>query len=168
MSHSAKVNEYIGTLVSVLFKAEDKRLRRREIEIVAENRTIFPAYSDGFFYEGRFYTDLDSKLVSKGVKAGIHPSMVQIAAQHVIDRKQIEFDRARIKQALALSMKGICSYQDLRDVLPEQIADTFTETLSLSRIREEAFTLADEPKKLAQYHKLREKIEFYSIARMLY
>ena len=168
MIHYTQINELITALVKALFEAEDQRLYRQELELVSENRKVSAEYYDGFFFQGHYYTDLDRKLASKGVKSGLHSSLVPSMEQHIKDKKEVEFDRLRIRQALALSLNGISNNQDLRDALPNQLAEMIDQIKALPRHRPEAYTLMDDPRKFQQYQKLREKIEFYAVARLLY
>lgn len=168
MIQQSQINEVIKALITALFKAEDQRLHRRELEMVSENRKVSAEHYDGFFFQGHYYTDLDRKLASKGIKSGLHPSLVPSMDQHIKDKKEVEFDRLRIRQALALSLNGIRNNQDLRDALPNQLAEMIDQIKALPRHRPEAYTLMDDPRKFQQYQKLREKIEFYAVARLLY
>ena len=73
MINSTQINEIIKALTGALFMAETKRLKKRELELVAENRSLSPEHYDGFFYQGQLYTDLDRSIASKGIKASLHP-----------------------------------------------------------------------------------------------
>ena len=168
MINSVQINEIIRALTDALFSAEIKRLRKRELDLVAENRSLSSEHYDGFFYQGQFYTDLDRSLAAKGIKASLHSSLVPSMEQHIKDKKEVDFDRLRIRQALALSLNGIRNNQDLRDALPNQLAEMIDQIKALPRHRPEAYTLMDDPRKFQQYQKLREKIEFYAVARLLY
>ena len=168
MINSTQINEIIRALTDVLFSAEIKRLRKRELDLVAENRSLPPEHYDGFFYQGQFYTDLDRSLAAKGIKASLHPSLVPSMERHTKDKKEVEFDRLRVKQALALLLKDVRTAQDLRDALPNQLAEMIDQIKGMERSRPEGFTLMTDPRKIKQYQKLREKIEFYTAARLLY
>lgn len=145
-----------------------QRLKKRELQIVVENRKVSGSQFDGFFYQGRYYTDLDKSIASKGIKSGLHSSLVPQMERHIKDRREVEFDRLRVKQALALILKGCRTAQDLRDALPNQLAEMIDQIKSMPRSRPEGYTLMTDPRKIKQYQKLREKIEFYTAARLLY
>ena len=168
MINSTQINEIIKALTSALFMAETKRLKKRELELVAENRSLSSKHYDGFFYQGQFYTDLDRSIASKGIKASLHPSLVPSMERHIKDKKEVEFDRLRVKQALALLLKDVRTAQDLRDALPNQLAEMIDQIKGMERSRPEGFTLMTDQRKIKQYQKLREKIEFYTAARLLY
>ena len=168
MINSAQINEIIRALTDALFSAETKRLRKREFDLVAENRSLSSQHYDGFFFQGQFYTDLDRSLASKGIKTSLHPSLVPSMERHIKDKKEVEFDRLRVKQALALLLKDVQTAQDLRDALPNQLAEMIDQIKEMKRSRPEGFTLMTDSRKIKQYQKLREKIEFYMAARLLY
>ena len=168
MINSTQINEIIKALTSALFMAETKRLKKRELELVAENRSLSSEHYDGFLYQGQFYTDLDRSLAAKGIKASLHPSLVSSMEKHIKDKKEVEFDRLRVKQALALLLKDVRTAQDLRDALPNQLAEMIDQIKGMERSRPEGFTLMTDSRKIKQYQKLREKIEFYTAARLLY
>lgn len=168
MYKSTQMGAVINFLIEELFSAEFKRLRKREYQLVGENRNLSPQKFDGFFYGGYYYTDLDKSIASKGLKSGLHPSLVPSVEAQVADRKEVEFDRLRIRQALALSLKDAKNTQDLRDALPNQLSEMIIHLRGIERCRPEAFTLMAYPRKHQQYLKLRDKIEFYAAARLLY
>ena len=168
MINSAQINEIIRALTDALFSAETKRLRKREFDLVAENRSLSSQHYDGFFFQGQFYTDLDRSLAAKGIKTSLHPSLVPSMERHIKDKKEVEFDRLRVKQALALLLKDVQTAQDLRDALPNQLAEMIDQIKKMKRSRPEGFTLMTDSRKIKQYQKLREKIEFYTAARLLY
>ena len=168
MINSAQINEIIRALTDALFSAETKRLRKKEFDLVAENRSLSSQHYDGFFFQGQFYTDLDRSLASKGIKTSLHPSLVPSMERHIKDKKEVEFDRLRVKQALALLLKDVQTAQDLRDALPNQLAEMIDQIRGMERSRPEGFTLMTDQRKIKQYQKLREKIEFYTAARLLY
>ena len=168
MINSAQINEIIRALTDALFSAETKRLRKREFDLVAENRSLSSQHYDGFFFQGQFYTDLDRSLASKGIKTSLHPSLVPSMERHIKDKKEVEFDRLRVKQALALLLKDVRTAQDLCDALPNQLAEMIDQIKGMERSRPEGFTLMTDQRKIKQYQKLREKIEFYTAARLLY
>mgnify|MGYP003456900741 FL=1 len=84
------------------------------------------------------------------------------------DKREVEFDRLRVKQALAILLKGCRTAQDLRDALPNQLAEMIDQIKPIARSRPEGFTIMDDPRKYKQYQMLREKIEFYTVTRLLY
>lgn len=168
MLEAGQINKIIDGLIVALFKNEHNRLKKREMHLVSENRKVSTEKYDGFFYQGQYYTDLDRALASKGIRSGLHPSLVPDMERHVKDRKEVEFDKLRVKQALALVLKDCRTAQDLRDALPNQLVEKIDQIKGMDRSRPEGFTLMSDPRKFKQYQQLREKIEFYTAAQLLY
>ena len=168
MFKPGQINTLIDHLIARLFERENVRLKKKELELVSENRKVSSEHYDGFFYQGRFYTDLDRMLASKGIKSGLHPSLVPSMERHLQDQKTVDFDRLRVKQALALVLRDVRTAQDLRDALPNQLVSMIDQIKSMERSRPEGFTLMADPRKYKQYQQLREKIEFYTSAQLLY
>lgn len=168
MLSSGQINSIIDGLLTSLFSSENARLRKRELALVSENRKLSPQKYDGFFYQGQFFTDLDRSIASKGIKSGLHPSLVPSMELHMKDKNEVEFDTRRVKQALALVLKDCRNTQDLRDALPNVLADMIDQIRGMPRTRPEGFTLMTDQRKFKQYQALREKIEFYSAAKLLY
>lgn len=168
MLQPGQINKVIDALIIELMKPESTRLKKRELELVRENRKVSSGNFDGFFYQGKYYTDLDKSVASKGIKSGLHSSLVQSMEVFVSDEKIVKNDQHRMKQALALVLKDCRTAQDLRDALPNQLAEMIDQIKDLPRQRPEGFTLMADPRKLQQYQTLREKIEFYTATRLLY
>jgi hypothetical protein len=118
MLQAGQINQIIDALIVGLFRAENSRLKKRELEMVSENRKISAKHYDGFFYQGQYYTDLDRTLAAKGLKSDLHPSLVPQMERHMKDKREVEFDRLRVKQALAIILKGCRTIQDLRMPFP--------------------------------------------------
>lgn len=168
MGNSTRNRDMINTLVDNLFRTEFRRLEKRELELVKENKLLSGGRQDGFFYRGILYSDLCKTIAYKGNKANVHPLLVPAMEKHVEDRKQVEFDRLLVKQTLALLFNSVRSLQDLRDALPNQLVEMIDPIKDLKRTRPEGYNLMAEPRKAKQYKKFREKIEFYTATRLLY
>ena len=155
----------ITAIMAYLFDREEAQLLQREIQLVDEN-ALKGGSTDGFRYMGRTYSR------SVGRKQGhfpqLDPGLVPEMDTILAERKTVEDDKNRIKQALALVLEGATSFQDFRDALPNCLQHLMPECQGLERDREEAFTLRDNPRAYSQYMVLREKIEFYVAARLLY
>lgn len=165
---NSQVNMLIDSLIVKLFEAEHRRLAKNELGLVMSHRELTGSEIDGFIYRGQFYTDLGQKIASKGTKTGPHPSLVPKILAHLADKKEIAFDKQRIKQALVLTLDHCRSRQDVRDALPNVLGELIPECKDIPRTRPEGFGIENHSRKSAQYEKLREKIEFYAAARLLY
>ena len=154
-----------------LFAAENRRLTRREQEFICENARLGGS-KDGFLYHGQFFSGLDAKIRSKGEKGSLHPSLSDEVEAHIRDRKNVQFERALVKQTLVILLQNCRTGQDVYDALPNALHEALfvlvPEYRGLSRTRPEAWTIEDNERAKRQYAKLREKIEFYSVSKLLY
>lgn len=159
--------DIITGLTEYIFAAEKKRLLRREVELVEENKKL-SGPMDGFFYKGVLYSDLDHSIRARGKKGNLHPSLYEAVEAHYKDERETAFDKDRVRQALALLLKECRSLQDIRDALPNSLQDVIPGVREKQRTRPEAYTVVNNPRHYKQYLKLREKIEFYNAAKLLY
>ena len=167
MIPSDQINKLISAMLTEIFKSEDRRLKLAEIEMVRKNSTLHDTPIDGFFHGGLFFTQMATG-VGKSARGALHPSLVPDMDRHIADRKTVEFDKLRVKQALALILVECQSLQDIRDTLPDMLTEMLDQVQSLPRTRPEAFLLENKKNLLRQYTKLREKIEFYMAMKLLY
>jgi hypothetical protein len=123
---------------------------------------------DGFRHMGLVHTHLTGAARSRGNYGKLQSELVPQMDALAVERKIMTDDRDRISQALFLVLRGCQSAQDVRDALPNSLKDLMPQLKGLERTRPEAFTLADNPRSYTQYMKLREKIDFYVAARLLY
>lgn len=160
--------DLITRLKQVIFEAEERRLGKERDQFAFENARLEPTAADGFLYGSIYFSTLEPSLRSKGKRGPVSHSLVPALDAHMKDRKQIEFDKVRVSQALAIVLKDCRTAQDIRDTLPNCLTEVFEQTKTLPRLNEEAFTLRDNPRAMKQYQKLKELIEFYMVSRMLY
>ncbi len=164
--HSNK--EFIDQLVSSIFRAERKNLRIRELTFIYENRKLSSNHSDGFYFSGKYYSDLVNSLVSKGTKGFLHISLVPQMQAYVKDKSMMEFEETRVRQCLVLVLQPCASSQDYRDALPNLLVEKVSSLRELPRTRPEGYTLENNPMQMKQYQKLREKIEYYNTLGLFY
>lgn len=157
----------ITAIIKFLFDREEANLAQREVAVMNKH-AIDGGSKDGFRYMGKIYTQLNRQSRVRGTFDRLHPSLVPEMGAIQTDRKIVEADKDRIKQALALVLRDTRSHQDMRDALPNCLKDLIPECQRLERTREEAYTLRDNPRAYSQYMMLRDKIEFYVASRLLY
>lgn len=169
MSDNNRISTIVDHLTKAIFSSEVARLTKREMELVRENARLPKSAPDGFFYRGQLYSDLDPKLRAKGTRGNLHPSLHPQMDAHLKDKGVVDFDRQRVKQALAIILRDCKTHQDFRDALPNSLKDFMgREVGSLPRTRPEAYTVQENPRAYRQYMQLREKLEFYNVAKLLY
>lgn len=155
-------------ILEQLFVAEFRRLRTNVSKLNRQNNEVRRAQADGFMLNGLFYRDMESP-PSADCAPALDLSLMADGLSFIADRDKVHHERQLIKQTLNHLVTGCSSSQDLRDALPDCLRDTLTQEINrLSRTREEAYTIRDNPRALRQYQKILPRIEFYSAARLLY
>jgi len=167
MAENNWLHKLINQLIIEIFQAENRRLLAKEQDIVKENNRL-TGNSDGFYYQGNFYSNLDVRLRAKAKKNPLHFTMYDTMAKYDKDRKEIEFDKERVKQALLLVLRDCKHEQDIRDALPNSVTNLIPNIKNLPRTREEGFTLFNDERGMKQYHSLVQKIDYYMATRLLY
>lgn len=159
--------DLVTNILNYLFDAENNQLNSRQMALVPRHAALGRS-QDGFRYQSSVYTHLSGQSKKMGTYDSLHPSLVPEMDLIVSERSTNQAERARIRQALFLALKDTSSFQDIRDALPNCLQDLVPVCRGLERTREEAYTLAHNPRAYYQYMQLREKIEFYVATRLLY
>jgi len=162
----------IDSTINHIFSHEERRLKAAEYLLIQENAKMMAEQGqprpDTFYYAGYRFSHMETQLIASSVKGRLNAQLFWKADNHIKDLKELEFDKVRVRQTLAIILKDCHSPQDVRDVLPEVLASSLKDISSLARFREEAYTLKDNPRLLKQYEKLKEKIEFYMASKYMY
>lgn len=157
----------VTTLLKLLFEREEEQLNRRALKMIPRNIALGGS-TDGFRHMGVIYSELSGSMRKQGKYPPVDRSLTGELDAILAERKTIEYEKDRIRQAFTLVLRDCRTFQDMRDALPNCVKDLIPECRHLDRTREEAFTLADNPRSYTQYMQLREKIEFYVASRLLY
>lgn len=157
----------ITAILSHLFEREEAHLAARARALLPKHAALGGS-KDGFRHMGFITTELTGSYKTRGTYDRLHPSLAPEMDAIMAAGKTIETDRAWIKQALAILLEDAHSPQDIRDALPNCMQGVIPECTGLQRTRPEAYTIADNPRAFSQYMRLRDKIEFYVAARLLY
>lgn len=161
-------HELIKTICAQLFVAEERRLERVKEELIRSNKELFPARPhDGFTYQGKPYFPANLTRGTR-VRVPLHNNLVERADAYLRDMEQVWTDRHLISQILASVLRPCETLQDVRDALPNCLVDTVEEVKKLSRMRDEAYTIQNDPRTVRQFAKILPRMEFYSTARLLY
>lgn len=97
----------------------------------------------------------------------VKPEYATSAQKHYDDITKLKQDYAEIRQCLVLSVSGMKSVQDIRDVLPESIVDLIPELrTSYTRTREPGYCLTDKERK--QTERGFKLIDSYLVAAMIF
>ena len=161
----------VTDMINQIFVGEARRLSRLEASLVEENSRL-GSQADWFQFQGRVYSKGPATHRIAGQSPRLDPKLYAAASEHAKDLAQIETDKRWVQQALVLLLRDCTSLQDLVDALPNSLHATLAAVREgakgLKRSREEAWSLRDNPRAMAQYEKLREKMEFYNISNLVY
>lgn len=156
-----------NVLLQTLFKAEEANLVKREERLIMKNLAL-GGLPDGFKYLGVIYSTLTGRNRQLGKYNTLSESLIPEMKLILEEKATIEYDKARIKMALSMSLKDAKTFQDIRDALPNGLVELVPECRRLERTRPEAYALLENERSYSQYMGLREKIDFYIASRLLY
>lgn len=160
------LHKLVETFMARLFEPEARRLQTRVNELDRMNGELRRERAYGFVWQGqtfraegaphqmRRYPGLDWRFREEGNSL-------------IADQKTVEDDKHDIKQTMYLLLKDCSELQDMRDALPEALVEFSSDLMKFSRTREPGYTLTDE-RHIRQFKALLGKIEFYSVAKLLY
>lgn len=165
---NSTLNEIVTELLKKLFAPEKDALQPRILEIINKNAALIGnAAANGFRYKGEVYSNL-SIGTRLGNNSNLHASLYNEMDLLLVEKKELDYDKARIKAGLIILLQTAYTDQDYRDALPNCLTSMIDRFRNLPRTREEAYTLKDDPQKMNQYRKVAPLIEYHSASRFLY
>lgn len=165
-----KGHTIITEMLTAVFQPEYRRLAAWVDRICKQNRE---AYNDpdliGFIYNGQVYKPLAVDAAVTAIKRrGLHSTLTDSMENYLRDIGALTRDKAYIAQSLFKLIEPCENLQDVRDALPNCLCDALPALNGLSRGREEAWTIAGDPRAQRQYAKILPQIEMYAAARLIY
>lgn len=165
---NSTLNEIINELLEKLFAPEKQSLQPRIQEIIQRNGQLMGNVgANGFRYKGETYSNL-ANATRLGNNTSLHADLFEDMDRLLVEKKELDYDRARVKAGLIILLQSAYTDQDYRDAVPNCLAVLVDRLSSLPRTREEAYTLKDDPQKLHQYKKVVSLIEYHAASRYLY
>lgn len=158
--------QLIDSIVVKLLDPDYRSIQHEITSMIEKNNAALGLAAEGFLFRGSYYTNLDPKLQSKGQRTTLHIRLVPEFMGTIKRRADFDYDRQQIRQVLVLLVQGAKSEQDVRDTLPECLADLLPFP-PLARTRPEAFTIVGDERAMRQYLKVRDKIMYYSALRLI-
>jgi hypothetical protein len=155
-------------LLTKVFAGEQKRLDKLKTSFAKRNREVMPEASDGFVHRMIFFS---TKPDDPNVKTSAYPAHVTLVLelnQFFVELNRLEQDMLRVKQGLAIVLRDCTTAQDVRDALPNSMAELLDQTKRLPRTRPEAYTLQNKPIQQQQYTTMRNLMEVYVMTRAMY
>ncbi len=172
MFNIQRIQLLIKAITADIFKPEDRRLTRSMLDLAIEG-CAYDSRLDGFYFQGQLFSKLEFNARSPGVYGNPHVAMVPALQKFMTDYRNTQSEKIRVSQALTIILRNCRSDQDIFDALPDLLHQAFLDNSGagaekMTRCREEAWTVQDNPRALAQYHKLRDLVQFYNITKLLY
>lgn len=149
-----------------LFSKDQDRLKKQMVQLVKRNHECGGS-PDGFIFDGFYYSNLDPRLRKKGQKGSLDPSLYETVRAYKNELVRIKRDQELVNQGLSLVLLNCKTWQDVRDALPDEMAELVPELKSYSRTREEAFTILNNERAMRQYLELRPLMIIYLMARLV-
>lgn len=166
-TRSNPTQELVDPVLVEIFYTEREFLDRELINIVTENQSL-GGTMNAFRFEGELYSLVNMRSI-RGIDISyLHPSLEKAMKRYVKRTDQLQIDMKRLRHALSMVISKCRHHQDVRDVLPDVIANKIPAFQSLDRIREEGFVLRDKPELLAQFNEAMDIALTYQANRLLY
>lgn len=155
----------INDIINKLIGHENARLKELVSGIINDHVKL--TGTDGFYYRGNVYTNVMGASFATLQKLPIHDSLKDRMQEYIKQVQEIDADRAKIAQGLAVLLRQANSYQSVRNALPELLIPcTSWDVSSLSRQTPEAAGLTSKLH-IQQYEKTKDMLYFYLGSRLL-
>ena len=154
-------------LIKKLFEPEARRHQQQVNQLIEENDKLLGRYTQGFNYLGENY-GRDGAIVGPTTTEVLSPLLAPRMVKLLQFCKNVEFDKQLITQIFVKLIQPCQSMEDLRDTLPECVVSLDSYLPAMQRIREPAWSIANNPRDLRQYEKVLPRIETYCAMRFLY
>lgn len=159
--------ECIRVIEQSLFSAEERRLQKFEEDMLIKNREVKNQKMDGFSFAGKVFRPANFTR-GRPTILSLDDTLYSEMELHIQDKDEVETDKRRIKMILFKLLEPCKFMDDVRDTLPECLVDTISELQHLSRTREPAYTIKDDPRSVKEYNDILPRMQFYSMARLMY
>lgn len=160
----------INGIITTLKERTDYHFRLKTIEMIDKNHKLEGTLQTlhGFYFRGQLYHKFAAGIPTKGTRFGsLHLSLIPEMDDMLKLRRNEEFEFVRIKNGLAVLLARATTQQDIRDSIPNCLADIIPNLKNLPRIREEAFLLNKQSNHYRQYMVIKPIIEYYCALRLL-
>lgn len=158
----------IQQMLGDLFAAEKRRLDKAIANLIRQNNEIKSVSAAGFLYQGDFYTAEGFQQVMGAQKVTLHDSLTDQIDWHINDANTIATDQQQIGQIIYKLTQGCETLQEIRDTLPNCLAEMIETVNKLPRHNEPGCSLSSDIRGSRQFQKMLPKIEMYAACRLLY
>lgn len=159
----------IQHLTKELFVGEQRRIRATISKLIEDNNEIRGVSAIGFYYNGDRFTTPDFKSVpGSGTFATLDDSLVPRMDKLERSSHKLANEESLIGQAVYLALTPCTTLQEMRNTLPDCMADMLPALKDLERTGSVGCSLEDNPRAHGQFMEYLPRIEFYSAARLIY
>lgn len=156
-------------VVKVLFEGDARRLSKVLEEIIDSNERAYKLRTTaGFIFNGDFYHRAGYAVPRHGERHPLHESLWDTMMEYLQDVGQIVRDMTMINQMVHRLLADCVTAQDVRDALPESLAQLSNTLSALPRTRQVAWTLENDNRALRQFEKIRPLMDVYATTRLIF
>lgn len=159
--------ELVDPVIDSLLQVEDEDLKQKIQELIDENSLLGGHYK-GFYYSGDVFSPYAKKLLRGSRIKEIDPTLEERAEYCRARRNRLAEDRKKLQQLLTIIFSKCKTKQDVRDVLPEVIANKVDAFKGMPRQNNEGFILADNPMLMNQYCAAVDQALEYLVEKLIY
>ncbi len=156
----------ITDIVSALMTVDKNRLDRMCAEIVEDHVKL--TKTDGFYHNGRVFTNMTGVAFKALQKQPIHPSLKLRIIEYTKQCREFDSDTAKISQGFAVLIRDCTTIQGVRNALPDVILPCMTDPRfkQVERTMPEGFTLTSKLHQ-GQFEKTMDRVYFYLGSRLM-
>lgn len=174
------IEEWITLIENQLFAAEDRRIDDMLVRINDKNTSLKAASGIGFMgftHIGKTYVPRKYQNAAKNIRREmrhvlIPPVSLELAEEvgHFANEvNKIESDKKVIRQLLPKLLRPVTTMQELRDALPDCVANKITVLAEYKRVNPDpTWPIKNDERALREYDRILPRIEFYSVSHLLY
>lgn len=154
-----------GVIIEMLveeYTYQDQKLH----ELVRENQAL-GGTMNGYRYDGDLYTVTSYKDLRGIAIKDIHPSLAEKARVLVLRKERLKKDETKLRNALSTVLSKCQTLQEMRDVLPDVIANKINQFQSMERVQEMGHVLDTMPHLKTQFENAMDIALRYHAARLL-
>ena len=160
------VQKIIKEISKQIFYKDIDRLKKMKSNLIEENRKL-GGEPHGFLFAGEFYTDFPQGVNRAGKREALQAELHETMQDYLFDIKKVQMDQLKVEQGLSMILIGCSNWQDVRDALPDSLAEMINETKNLPRTRQEAFNIINNERAKRQFAKIRPLIDIYLMSRLM-
>jgi hypothetical protein len=163
-----EMHKVIDDITDTLFAPDKRRIAGWIDRMIGKNEECLgKANIHCFIYNGEFYRQSNVRGHIQ-FRPALDYSLWDEMDQLLADKKQIEKDRAFVRQALVALLEPCGTIQEVRDALPDCVAETMPQLQGIERRASPMWSIVGNVRAQRQIDKIMPKLELYSIARMMF